>query len=118
MSLSAEDAVAFQVPPGNANPAAHNFGTYHGTWGIAPFVNRTLEWGAVIATFLSVLSVVPRPCARLTCFLHPKLRKFFLEFFLKFPKKNPKNDAVLTTHSQLPFPCGPCGAQDAFPPSF
>ena len=37
-------------------------------------VNRTFEWGAVIAPFLSVLSIVPRHCARLTYFLHPKLR--------------------------------------------
>ena len=39
------------------------------------FVNRTFEWGVVIATFLSVLSIVPRHCARLTDFLPPKLRK-------------------------------------------
>ena len=32
---------------------------YHGTWQIVPFVNRTFEWGVVIATFLSVLSVAP-----------------------------------------------------------
>ena len=38
-------------------------------------MNRTFEWGAVIATFLSVLSVVPCHCARLTCFLDPKLGK-------------------------------------------
>ena len=37
-------------------------------------MNRTFEWG-VIATFLSVLSVVHRRSARLTYFLHPKLRK-------------------------------------------
>ena len=29
---------------------------------ISPFVNRTFEWGVVIATFLSVSSVVPRHC--------------------------------------------------------
>ena len=46
-----------------------------GTGENAPFVNRTFEWGVVIATVLSVLSVVPRHCARLTCFVHPKLRK-------------------------------------------
>ena len=40
--------------------------------GIVPFVNRTFEWGVVIATFLSVLSVVPRHCARLAYFFHPK----------------------------------------------
>ena len=37
-------------------------------------MNRTFEWG-VIATFLSVLSIVHRRSARLTYFLHPKLRK-------------------------------------------
>ena len=40
-----------------------------------PFVNCTFEWGVVIATLLSVLSVMPRQCARLTYFLHPKSRK-------------------------------------------
>ena len=42
---------------------------------MVPFVNGTLEWGAVIATVLSGLSIVPRHCARLTSFLHPKLRE-------------------------------------------
>ena len=41
---------------------------------MAPLVNRTFEWGVVIATSLSVLSVVPRRCARLTSFFHSKLR--------------------------------------------
>ena len=39
-------------------------------------MKRTFEWGVVIATFLSVLSIVPCHCARLTYFLHQKLRKF------------------------------------------
>ena len=38
-------------------------------------MNRTFEWGVVIATFLSVLSIVHCHCARLTYFLQPKLRK-------------------------------------------
>ena len=38
-----------------ALPAARNSGTYHGTWEIVPFVNRTFEWEVVIATILSVL---------------------------------------------------------------
>ena len=38
-------------------------------------MNGTFEWGVVIATYLSVLSIMPRHCARLTFFLHPKLRK-------------------------------------------
>ena len=50
-------------------------GDYHGTRGIAPFVNRTFERGVAIATVLSVWSIVPRHCAHLTCCLHPKLRK-------------------------------------------
>ena len=33
------------------------------------------EWGRVIATLSSVLSIVPPHCARLTCFLQPKSRK-------------------------------------------
>ena len=39
------------------------------------FCGPYFEWGAVLATFLSVLSIVPRHCACLTCFIHPKLRK-------------------------------------------
>ena len=35
----------------------------------------TFEWGGVIATLLSILSIVPRHCARLIHFLHPKLRE-------------------------------------------
>ena len=42
---------------------------------MARFVNRAFEWGVIIAAFLSILSIVPRHCARLTDFLHPKLRK-------------------------------------------
>ena len=38
-------------------------------------MNRIFEWGVVIATLLSILSIVPLHGARLTCFLHPKLRK-------------------------------------------
>ena len=60
---------------GNANPAARDLGNYRGTGEMVPFVNRTFEWGVAIATFLSVLSVVPRHCARLAYFLHPKLRE-------------------------------------------
>ena len=54
---------------------------------MVPFVNRTFGWGVVIATFLSVLSIVPRHCARLTQFLHPKLRK--IDVVLISPKANP-----------------------------
>ena len=42
---------------------------------MVPLVNRRFEWGVAIATFLSVLSIVPRHCALLTNFPHPKLRK-------------------------------------------
>ena len=52
-----------------------DLGNSPGTEGIVPFVNRTFEWGVFIATFLSVLSIVPRHYARLIYFLHPKLRK-------------------------------------------
>ena len=38
-----------------------------------PFVDRTFEWGVVIAAFLGTLSIVPRHCVRLTYFFHPKL---------------------------------------------
>ena len=61
---------------GNANPAAPEarpatgtLGNCRGTGDMVPFVNRTLDWGVGIAILLSVLSVVPRPCARLTDFL-------------------------------------------------
>ena len=42
---------------------------------MVPFVNCPLEWGAVIATFLTALSHVPYNCARLTPFPHPKWRE-------------------------------------------
>ena len=58
-----------------ARPAARNSGDYRGTWGTVPLVTRALEWGVAIATFLPVLRIVPCHCARLTAFLHPKLRK-------------------------------------------
>ena len=60
---------------GTANPAARNGGNSYGTGKRVPFVNRTFEWGVIISTVLSVLSIVPRRCARLAYFLHPKLRK-------------------------------------------
>ena len=60
---------------GTANPVARSLGTYHGTGEIVPFVIRTFEWEVVVAICLSVLSIVPRLCARLTYFLHPKLRQ-------------------------------------------
>ena len=62
-------------PHGGADPAARDLGNYCGTGEIVPFVNRTFEWAVVIATFLSVLSIVPHYCARLTYFFHPKLRE-------------------------------------------
>ena len=37
-------------------------------------MNRAVEWGVVITTVLSVLSIVPRHRARLTDFLRPKSR--------------------------------------------
>ena len=42
-----------------AVPAARNLGNFRGTGEAVPSVNRTFEWGAVIATFLSVFSIVP-----------------------------------------------------------
>ena len=36
---------------------------------------RFFEWAVVIAIVLSVLSIVPRHCARFTCFPHPKWRE-------------------------------------------
>ena len=50
----------------HAAPAARNLGNYHGTGEVVPFVNPVFEWEVVIATFLSVLRVVPRRCSRLT----------------------------------------------------
>ena len=57
---------------GNAYPPAHGLGICHGNGDVVPFGNRILKWGVVIATFLSVLSSVPRPCAIWTDFLRPK----------------------------------------------
>ena len=67
----AQPGAAVEFAGGGANPAARHLGNYRGTGGNVPVVNRTFEWGAVIATFLAV---VPRHCARLTNFLHPKSR--------------------------------------------
>ena len=60
-------------------------------------MGRNFEWGVYITTLLSVLSIVPRHSARLTHFLHPKLRKM---------------NAVLIAPQLM---TGPCGAQEAFP---
>ena len=69
------------MPRGNADPAppavrpaVRNLRNSRGTGGKVPFVKHTFEWGAVIAAFLSVLSLVARHCPRLTDFLHPKSR--------------------------------------------
>ena len=96
-------AGAIAVPYGNATPAApvaRNLSNYYGTGETVLFVNRSLKWGGSIATRLSVLSIVPRHCAQLTDFLHPKLRKI---------------NAVLITPHLMSVPCGACGAQEAFP---
>ena len=86
---------------GNATPTARNLSNCRGTGGNVPFVKHIFEWGVIIATFLSVLSNVPSHCARLTYFLHPKMREIH---------------AVLITPQPiaLPLQCA-CGAQEAFP---
>ena len=53
----------------------HNLGNYPGTGEIVPFVNRSFQWRVVIATFLSIFSIMPRHCAHLTYFFHPKFRE-------------------------------------------
>ena len=58
-----------------ARPAAHNLGSYRGIGEIVPLVNCIFQWGVVIGAFLSVLSIVPCSCARLTYFFHPKSRQ-------------------------------------------
>ena len=70
--IIAEDA---KGPCGGANPAACSLDNCCETGEIIPFVNCTLEWGVVSATFLSVLSIVPRHCARLINFFHSNSRK-------------------------------------------
>ena len=50
---------AFDFILGNANPAARNLNNFHGTVEIVPFVNRTFEWGVVMATFWCDLSIEP-----------------------------------------------------------
>ena len=88
---------------GNANSAARSLGHYHGTGDIVPFVNRTFEWGLVIATLLSVLSIVPHHCVRLTYFLHRKLRELrkisavLIAPQLKYP--HPEAPAARSKHS-------------------
>ena len=47
-------------------------------------MNRTFEWAVVIATFLSFFffwSFVPRHCAHLTYFLHPKIKEINVVLF-------------------------------------
>ena len=60
---------------------------------MVPFVNRALEWGAVVATFLSVLSVVPRHCPRLTCF--------------RYPKRGETNAVLIPLKANAPSPAAP-----------
>ena len=45
-------------------------------------MRRIFEWGVVIATILFVLSIVPRHCARLAYFLHPKLGEINAVLFI------------------------------------
>ena len=80
-------------PATPAGPAARNSVHCHGTGEMVPFVNRTFEWGVVIATFLPILSIVPRHCARLTYFLHSKLRKV--------------NAVLITPAAHYPSPAAP-----------
>ena len=56
-----------------AAPAARNLGNHLGTGGMAPLVNHTFEWGVVIATSLSVLSVVPRRLCPFDLLPSPKI---------------------------------------------
>ena len=103
---SARTAILVRWIANPATPAVRKLGSYHGTWESVLFVNslRTFEWGVAITTFVSVLSVVPRHCARLTDFLHPKLRT--------------SNAVLITpqpiTHIPRHLRCA-CGAQEAFP---
>ena len=83
-----------------AAPAVRDLGSLRGTRGTVRVVNRTFEWGVAIATFMSVLSVVPRHCTRLTCCLHPNLRK--IKCGADHCKANPP-------------PPPPCGAQQPLP---
>ena len=69
-------------------------------------MNRLFEWGVVVATLLSVLSVVPRPCARLTYFFHPKLRK--INVVLITPQL-----ITLTLRRAGSIPSGKWGGSDA-----
>ena len=65
-------------------------------------MNRTFEWGVVLAPFFAVFSILPRHCARLTHFLHPKLRTF--------------NAVLITLKLHTLTLWGPrraCGAQDS-----
>ena len=56
------------------------------------FVTRTLDFGAVIAAFVSGLSAVPRPCARWTDLFHPNLKDV---------------NAVFIPPQPIPLPLGP-----------
>ena len=67
------------------------------------FVNRAFEWGVVIATILSVLSIVSRHWARLTYFLHPKPREInALPITLKLHYDYPAAPAARSKRSHGP----------------
>ena len=68
-------------------------------------MKRTFERGVGIAAFLSVLSIVARHCACLTCCLHPRLRK--RNAVLISPQ-------LLTLRRQRRLRRA-CGGQEAFP---
>ena len=60
-------------------------------------MNQTCEWGLVIATFLSVLSIVPRHCSSPLCLAIVPRHCVCLTYFLDL--KLGEISAVLITHS-------------------
>ena len=80
----------------NATPAAHSSGSCHGTGEVFSFVQRPFERGVPTAARSSVLSLVPRHCARSTDFLRPKSRK--LHALLSTPTANCRYGSIPIEH--------------------
>ena len=58
-SVGARGGTGGANPEATAAPATRNVGSYRGE--IVPFVNRTCDWGVVIATVLSVFEYCASP---------------------------------------------------------
>ena len=70
-----------------ARPAARNLGDYHATGDIAPFANRTFEWGVAIVTLLSNLEYCTSPLCLFDLFPSSKIEGN--QYDADYPETNP-----------------------------